>query len=1030
MNKFFFLIIFCFSITAAEHCLDSLNEIFKNKDFKNTKIQEFLNLQSSITMHKLAYATLRSSNSKAEFRIENEILELLKKQISNNDDPELKAIYDEFKSPQNKVSRNSLAKILPLIKDLLNDQSNEGSSFEREKFNINQDDLKMLSILAEKESQKKGLYNSKQFKNHSSDNSILNFVKVINSSIKNTNGSKQSILTRMDQRIDEMNKKSFNLISDLSTDCEEYLRACSKKDESNIILPNKVSSLLLAISDEIEAPKKYKYLKYGDTWLYTGKNSNKINLGTQKIRSKYNKDISDKYFQEDVKTIHEHLVKRVLRDMPYFISKEDLLKDKELTVALAQALDQNVMNAKNIDDRVFYYKGNTYRFPELYKKPLKELKFSDNYIKDKMFKFGLVVTGNYPDLSPSKLETCPDHVESCKDLLKERTSQYSERGHRGVVIYKDEFYSMKDLTPLKKSKQSFLDALYLSDKGNNNPNPFKLDEDEIRQIANEIRVNNSSVIIGQKLKHISGAEVDFSKEYRKAKRKFDIASKDKNNVNEYPSRDKINSISPNVDLVLRVKKAIVDGKKHTSYGDNYINTSTLEVVKLKSSKDATRLAAVSNKDTFYISDSQLNYTASGESTDAKRKLTSVDGFKLHRDIQNETRRINSLADDLKIIEHHKNITNTCEFYTIVDKKNANIKVLNNEGNLLLYSEVLLGRAVSDKKTKYTVYSDQKKETNNTTGAGAFKFKGIQKVSQTGERFIAIDGIVGGISRAPRYSPNLLSLFNDNDLSNNRATSGGIVLPGNKFNQLIKYIDSGCPYYVLPEEKENRFIAGDQEIFYNKKEYKAESDEIKVVVDPDFKINSKTQSFIDTLESEKRYIIDELKLTNEEYNDLVKLSVGILGVESKFGNTDIFDNGVSLNRYGLKNSWLGGISVFTAKAIQRGELDWDGSARSRGLTQIKNVEDYMEKSRYSYINSKNVNNPKEAAIATMYVLGDKLRQLKRTDNEIISQEDRMDYLYFFYMGQSRKIADETATPDLNPKVMAVNQIASKVHILTK
>ena len=178
---------------------------------------------------------------------------------------------------------------------------------------------------------------------------------------------------------------------------------------------------------------------------------------------------------------------------------------------------------------------------------------------------------------------------------------------------------------------------------------------------------------------------------------------------------------------------------------------------------------------------------------------------------------------------------------------------------------------------------------------------------------------------------------------------------------------------------------------------------------------------------------ELKLTNDEYNDLAKLSVGILGVESKFSKTDLFDDGIlNVNRYGVKNSWLGGLVVFGGKALKRGEFDWDGSQRSRGPTQIKNIDTYMKGTKYSYIDKKSVNNPKESAIATMYVLTDKLKQLKnrQVSNDAINSENRMDYLYFFYMGQGSKVKNETATPDLNPKVMAVNEISSKVHILTK
>ena len=52
---------------------------------------------------------------------------------------------------KNKLSRTALARILPYVKDILNDQNKITDAKKRNKYIIQTSDLKLLSILAEKE---------------------------------------------------------------------------------------------------------------------------------------------------------------------------------------------------------------------------------------------------------------------------------------------------------------------------------------------------------------------------------------------------------------------------------------------------------------------------------------------------------------------------------------------------------------------------------------------------------------------------------------------------------------------------------------------------------------------------------------------------------------------------------------------------------------------------------------------------------------------------------------------------------------
>ena len=128
LNKVILLLLisfFSFPTFAGNDCLDSLDAIVRGDEVKEEKLQDFLKLQSELTLHKLSYALLKNSK-KDGFRVENKILNLLEQMKSEKEsDENFKRIYELFENPNNKLSRTALAEVLPYVSNILNEQNKE-----------------------------------------------------------------------------------------------------------------------------------------------------------------------------------------------------------------------------------------------------------------------------------------------------------------------------------------------------------------------------------------------------------------------------------------------------------------------------------------------------------------------------------------------------------------------------------------------------------------------------------------------------------------------------------------------------------------------------------------------------------------------------------------------------------------------------------------------------------------------------------------------------------------------------------------
>lgn len=183
-------------------------------------------------------------------------------------------------------------------------------------------------------------------------------------------------------------------------------------------------------------------------------------------------------------------------------------------------------------------------------------------------------------------------------------------------------------------------------------------------------------------------------------------------------------------------------------------------------------------------------------------------------------------------------------------------------------------------------------------------------------------------------------------------------------------------------------------------------------------------FIKTLLRHKPQLMDELNLSNNEYDELMLLSLGILAVESKMGTSLKYKIKEDI-RIGSLN--LGQLAIKLVKRL-KGRVD----ENSRGLTQIKDVGPLLEDTSYSYLENADLDDPKNAALATMFVLKEKLGYLRhfRNRHSNITDDNWADYLYYFYQGASAQITRGLATPPLNLRIQKILNIRENSMIFRK
>ncbi|MGZ3787856.1 MAG: hypothetical protein ACXVLQ_05000 [Bacteriovorax sp.] len=214
-----------------------------------------------------------------------------------------------------------------------------------------------------------------------------------------------------------------------------------------------------------------------------------------------------------------------------------------------------------------------------------------------------------------------------------------------------------------------------------------------------------------------------------------------------------------------------------------------------------------------------------------------------------------------------------------------------------------------------------------------------------------------------------------------------------------------------------------------------------ITNPHYKTEDSAQ-FVNALEEEKPKLMKLYHLSNQEYNQLAAYAFGVMGNESKMGNSlkykvkEKFPLGVAYMKEWKRNvinkaeqdyedgknagGLLNGVKKGTASYIEHlqkmdekiftGKLTTESN--SRGPTQIKRIPKLISEN-YG-IKNEELADPKKAAVATLGFLADSLEIVKHKEasNPNINAKNRLDYIHYIYNGSSRRIDDGTATPEHN------------------
>ncbi len=440
--------------------------------------------------------------------------------------------------------------------------------------------------------------------------------------------------------------------------------------------------------------------------------------------------------------------------------------------------------------------------------------------------------------------------------------------------------------------------------------------------------------------------------------------------------------------------------------------------------------------------------------------------------------VRSSSDEDTIVHFHKtNPSSDCNYFTIVDKKQNLIKVYNNDGVIVWQQEVLTGKTKSDERIKWTDYSRHR--TNNTTPAGIFTL-GYRKSSVNYSDYyqnnyegnlidlIPEQGSTGAatnpfaLHQIPTHLPSRYQKLDDGNSSNNRLSGGCVNLPQDK---MIYYIETfhkkDCPFYVLPETDLFEFnIHGDSLMFeakdrdeiceetstngcsnnyilspsgsavtereiaapivisWDAKVFEGIDLEIHHTYNPLTPISVPLTSFSRSLQRNKQNIMESKNLSNAEYDELARIALGVMGIESEFCLN---------NKYLIKETTGVQPAISLVKGVTNASSE---GGNSRGCTQIKQIERFLPPGRS--ITQDDLSSPEISAEATMYVLADLLVELKEKksrgliDAEIVFPSDDSgetnisDFIYYLYNGQHGQLESGTATPRDSARVRRMQE----------
>lgn len=963
---------------TSKLCLDALSSLFAEK-IQPSVAAEFLKLQGSITMHRLAWTYLKAQNDDSDKKvqnIENTILELLNEKYTNNDPEFLKARAAFEAQP---LSRAALADIAPYLKDVMAQKFKETD----QNFVLNISDLKLLGALSKFEREgasENGIYDHRLL-NSRSPQGILNFTKVINSSYKvSTTAEEENLkidlkLNGLESVMNELQKRMASLLDKMKLPIE------CKGEGSCDVEENQLSNLFKQNDDvqkaiwESLASKMQNddyllnNLAYNDLWL--------------KVRHKVKVISAEPVPKPDV-VVANPLVRDVTFPEQIIVGKVE--KPKPMETPVQSTLVRDVSFPSQI------ITGKVAK-PKPIGKTIAPAPHGP-YVSE----IGLLID------DPMKIISREKGIENLAEIKNRDIDFQIRMAHTliedgKVFTYDNELYNantgksinLEEALGMLPPQRALELKKYL----------VSSDPDFTRYQVVAMTNSNSSFVYNDKLFSIEGKELN----------PLDIIATEmslKLGVSALPSY--FIGVD-NGSLVIRAN-ALKNSLPYYEFNHQVYDTLTGK----NPSAPFSRAPASSIQDPKMEKKRRIIYEHLSDfeliqNFHRDRSQTLPCGYYAIVDKKNANMKIYS-NDGIEVFS-----TEVLLGAKVSDQRTAFTK----------YGDVY---NLTNQSTGAGVYSIIPKRSDSFNKAH-FKDNILSLANEKSDKLVlAIHQVPVGLeARNAR--------FGTGNIMDRRVSGGCVNLRESDLKKAAKWLGASCKVYILPEEEGNHFVLRNNQInftsdnpipanelkFYNFNSTKKFSPILISIRSPEGD-TPEAQVFVETLSKEKEKLMRALDIDSDNYNDLATLAYGIMGNESDFGKS---------TRYKIKEKFPGLVDI--AKG-----LSGNHSKNSHGFTQIKTIPAGDWQKSYPDVHENKLGEPRVSAIATMAYLADAWRVLKNisASNKAdpskvqITREKMVDYLAYIYTGRKGNLISTTnpATPDQNKYIQKLRKNISYIEISQK
>ena len=447
--------------------------------------------------------------------------------------------------------------------------------------------------------------------------------------------------------------------------------------------------------------------------------------------------------------------------------------------------------------------------------------------------------------------------------------------------------------------------------------------------------------------------------------------------------DNINKATANKNNISNNKRQYIVSKGDTLTKIAHDNNTTLnDLVKLNNIKD-------------------INSILIGQVINIPKRNSYKPKIRTIQEIDALENKYNEDTDENIINNWHKR-NNTNRHYIIDDKKNNKLGIYKNGKLIKSYTAIHGKNRESDDMT--ITYTDDNGKIKNLAG----------NLSTPAGYYIS--NRTNDYHGAPAYMRQTQDMRNKNlsagipasiharTITENANTNGCTGVSCNDLKDMANILGDAkdIETYILPADSRNRFKIRNNAIQFKSHDISKTPAYSTIEYNPIHNIKWSTKDlddhqkqvvnkFATSLKNNKINIQKELNINDDSYNKLAQAALGILGVESTYGNTNSgIGNFIRASRKAIfkNNSSPDIYSKFHTYGI-------DDDNNSVGLTQIryKYLSDEVKElyKKYGITKQDLVDNPDKAAIATIIKLADEYKRVGSIEKAIKGYNNKESYL---------------------------------------